>query len=118
MSEKNEEGQDNKPKSTLTDEQKRIAGLRQAPKKASDNLTEEQKRIAGMRQATPKFIAEHTVVGGDTLGGIALKYYGHATPDYWQLIYQANKAVIGDNPNVVKRGIVLKIPELPQNLKK
>ncbi|HSQ25756.1 MAG TPA: hypothetical protein VLM80_01405 [Anaerolineales bacterium] len=97
MSEKNEEGKDNKPESIFT---------------------ETQKRIAGMRQAVTKSIAEHTVVGGDTLGGIAQKYYGHATPDYWQLIYQANKAVIGDNPNVVKRGIVLKIPELPQNLKK
>jgi len=97
MSEKNEEGKDNKPESIFT---------------------ETQKRIAGMRQAVTKSIAEHTVVGGDTLGGIAQKYYVHATPDYWQLIYQANKAVIGDNPNVVKRGIVLKIPELPQNLKK
>lgn len=87
-------------------------------RKSESIFTETKKRIAEMRQAASKVIAEHTVESGDTLGSLALKYYGHATPDYWQLIYQANKAVIGDNPNVVKRGIVLKIPELPQNLKK
>ena len=64
-----------------------------------------------------KTIAEHTVVGGDTLSHIALKYYGHATKPYWTVIYEANKAVIGDDPNKVKRGITLKIPELPKDLK-
>lgn len=66
----------------------------------------------------PQVIAEHTVGGGDTLGHIALKYYGHATEPYWRVIYEANKALIGDDPNKVKRGITLKIPELPADLKK
>ena len=61
-----------------------------------------------------KFIAEHTVSGDDTLSHIALKYYGSAAKEKWMVIYEANKAVIGDNPNKVRPGQVLKIPELPK----
>jgi len=57
------------------------------------------------------------VVAGDTLGALALKYYGKASKDYWMLIYEANKAVIGDNPNLIKAGMVLKVPHLPEELK-
>ena len=67
--------------------------------------------------SSKKTIAEHTVGGGDTLSHIALEYYGHATKPYWMLIYEANKSLIGDDPNKVKRGITLKIPELPADLK-
>ena len=44
--------------------------------------------------------------------------YGYASREYWMVIYEANKAVIGDNPNIVRPGMVLNIPELPENLKK
>jgi len=65
----------------------------------------------------PKFITEHTLVAGETLSHLALKYYGHATPSYWQHIYEANKDLIGDNPGRVQIGMVIKIPELPQDFK-
>lgn len=68
--------------------------------------------------ATPKIIAEYTVKPADTLSQLALKYYGHATEPYWMLIYNTNKEVIGGNPNRIRDGIVLKIPELPPDLKK
>jgi len=68
--------------------------------------------------AAPKFKAEHKVAAGQTLSDIALKYYGKATKDYWMLIYEANKAVIGSSPSVIKAGQVFKIPELPDALKK
>ncbi len=61
-----------------------------------------------------KVIAEHTVTGDDTLSHIALKYYGSAAKEKWMIIYEANKAVIGDNPNKIRSGQVLKIPELPK----
>ncbi len=71
--------------------------------------------FAGMgmpsRQAQ-KIKAEHTVAAGETLGAIALKYYGSAVKAKWMAIYEANKAIIGDNPNFIKPGQVLKIPEL------
>lgn len=63
-------------------------------------------------------IAEHTVKNDDTLSGIALKYYKHATEPYWRFIYESNKAVIGDNPGVLRPGIVIKILTLPETLKK
>lgn len=65
-----------------------------------------------------KIIEEHKVVEGETLSHIALKYYGNAGRDYWMVIYEFNKAVIGDNPGMIRVGTVLKIPELPANLKK
>jgi nucleoid-associated protein YgaU len=64
-----------------------------------------------------RYIAQHTVASEETLSHIALKYYGHATKPYYMLVYDANKRVIGDDPNSVKPGLVLQIPELPDKLK-
>lgn len=73
--------------------------------------------IAARQAAQPKFIAEHTMTAEETLSHLALKYYGHATKPYYMVIYEANKDVIGDNPNRVKPGLKIKIPELPADLK-
>ena len=70
-------------------------------------------RQAPQRAPSTKFMAEHTVEEGDTLSGIALKYYGSASKELWMVIYDANKAMIGDDPNLIKPGQVLKIPEKP-----
>ena len=48
----------------------------------------------------------YTVKAGDTLGAIANKYSGVT----WQQIYEANKALIGSNPNLIQPGMVLVIP--------
>jgi len=80
------------------------------------------RRIASEARAAtasaPKIIAEHTVKPEETLSQLALKYYGHATEPYWMLIYNTNKDVIGGNPNRIRNGHVIKIPELPPELKK
>lgn len=60
---------------------------------------------------------EHKVKEGDTLSLLALKYYGKAARDYWMLIYETNKEVIGTNPGLIKPGTVLRIPELPEDMK-
>lgn len=65
----------------------------------------------GRKPQPKKFVAEHTVESGDTLSSIAMKYYKSAAKEDWMAIYEANKTVIGDNPNVIKPGMVLKIPE-------
>ena len=74
------------------------------------------------RKSTPKtpkpkpeteYLAEHTIGEGETLSHLALKYYGSAVKDKWMVIYEANKEIIGDNPNHVRIGMVLKIPKLP-----
>jgi LysM repeat protein len=50
----------------------------------------------------------YTVQAGDTLGGIAKKFYGHAN-DYME-IFNANKDQLTD-PDKIKPGQVLKIPQ-------
>lgn len=89
--------------------------LAEDSKRRSEAMMAEAARKA--EEARAKFIAEYTVNPDDTLSHVALRYYKHATRDYWMLIYEANKDVIGDNPNVIRPGMVLQIPELPENLK-
>jgi nucleoid-associated protein YgaU len=64
---------------------------------------EEQKKAA-------EAVKKHVVVKGDTLSGIAKKYYDDAGK--YMKIYEANKAVIGSNPDLIKPGMELIIPKL------
>ena len=50
----------------------------------------------------------YTVQPGDTLSVIAQKFYGDANS--WQIIYDANRSVIGDNYNEIFPGQNLVIP--------
>ena len=50
----------------------------------------------------------YTVVKGDSLSRIAKSIYGSA--DKWRMIYDANKIVIGNNPDLIKPGQVFTIP--------
>ena len=50
----------------------------------------------------------HTVAAGESLGKIALKWYGDSKQ--WTHIYESNKAVIGPDPNFIGVGMVLFIP--------
>lgn len=77
--------------------------------------TEQMKRETAQKARVDKVkrevaVKKHVVVGGDTLSGIAQKYYGD-TGKYMK-IYEANKAVIGNNPDMIKPGMELVIPKL------
>ena len=50
----------------------------------------------------------YTVKKGDCLWAIAKKYYGNGSK--YTIIYNANKGVIGGNPNLIYPGQVLTIP--------
>ena len=50
----------------------------------------------------------HVVDEGESLGGIAHKY-GYPT---WKHLYQINKEKIGDNPDLLKKGTELQLPEM------
>jgi len=50
----------------------------------------------------------YEVVSGDTLGAIAKKYYGNANS--YMKIFEANRDIL-DNPNLIKVGQKLRIPE-------
>lgn len=51
---------------------------------------------------------EYTVQPGDTLWGIAQRAYND--PEDWDTIYDANKGVVGNNPNLIYPGQRLQIP--------
>ena len=65
---------------------------------------------AKREEEAKKDLKVHVVESGDTLTAIALKYYGNAGE--FMKIYEANKEVIGDNPDRILVGMELVIPEL------
>jgi LysM repeat protein len=54
----------------------------------------------------------YTVRHGDTLFGIAQRFYGHGR--YWHWVYRANRSKISD-PDLIFAGQVLTIPNHPQS---
>lgn len=56
----------------------------------------------------PESPQTYTVVAGDCLWNIAKKFYGDGAK--YQVIYEANRDVIGGNPNQIYPGQVLTIP--------
>ena len=52
----------------------------------------------------------YTVVSGDSLSKIAKNHYGDAGK--WHQVYEANKALIGNNPDLIEVGQVLTLPSL------
>jgi nucleoid-associated protein YgaU len=57
----------------------------------------------------PPAAKTYTVAPGDTLWAIAKKHLGAGTR--WTELYEKNRAVIGDNPDRIKPGQVLTLPE-------
>ena len=66
--------------------------------------------IPQLSQTSPTPGSNYTVQPGDTLSGIAQQAYGDG--NQWQIIYNANTQVIGNNPNLIRPGEVLYIPPL------
>lgn len=54
------------------------------------------------------YIVQHWPAQGSTLFGIAEIEYGNGS--FWPTIYNANKKLIGANPNLIKAGMKLIIP--------
>ena len=61
--------------------------------------------VAGKSEPTT-----YTVVSGDSLSKIAAKLYDDGSK--WQALYKANKETIGDNPDRIRVGQVLTVPDL------
>jgi ABC-type amino acid transport substrate-binding protein len=53
---------------------------------------------------------EYVVQPGDTLSTIAGKHFGDVGPNAWRAIWEANKAIIGDDPNRIRAGMRLTLP--------
>jgi nucleoid-associated protein YgaU len=61
------------------------------------------------KPAPPAPAKTYTVASGDTLWAIAKKHLGAG--NRWPEIYEKNRGVIGDNPDRIKPGQVLALPE-------
>ena len=84
-------------KNLIWDEIKRVGG---------DNPTD---IMADISVTDETVYANHTVVGGDTLGKIAKHYYGNAMK--YPAIFEANRDIL-KNPDVIHPGQELVIPNL------
>ncbi len=78
----------------------------------SFNMEKPEASVEPQREATtspaPAAAQTYTVVKGDCLWNIAKKFYGNGSK--YSIIYNANKSVIGGNPNLIYPGQVLTIP--------
>jgi nucleoid-associated protein YgaU len=92
----------------LTDPDRLQVGqkLRLPPK---DYKPEDDRAPAAKAAEVPANV--HVVQSGDTLRKIARSRYGDAGK--WQLIYDANRKAIGDDPGALKVGQRLTIPPAP-----
>ena len=70
------------------------------------------------KQKEFKVIKVHTLGKNETWSHLAAKYYGNTTEPYWRHIYEFNKEMVGDNYKRIWGGMEIKIPELPDELKK
>jgi nucleoid-associated protein YgaU len=64
--------------------------------------------VAGATAVAPAASSQYVVKPGDTLRSIALEQYGDA--EQWPKIYQANRDVIGSDPDALVAGTTLQIP--------
>lgn len=105
---------------------KRIADLEGKIKnmneeKSREQMAEARQKAMEERKARLETVKKseavktHTVKEGETLSHIALKYYKSATEPYWKFLLEHNSEVLKGNERSVRTGMVLEIPELPEN---
>jgi nucleoid-associated protein YgaU len=114
------ENQEEAETKAAEDRKKRVEAARrkraEAARRQQPRSPDEVKRaLKETRKGEPEIIAEHEIVMGDTLSHISKKYYGSAY--HYPFLHEFNKDVIGDDPNVIKVGTVIKIPKLPEDKK-
>ena len=82
--------------------------LEEAVKKSAADMRARKEKLE--EAAAKQVVKKHTVASGETLSGIAKKYYDDAGK--YMKIYEANKDLIGSDPSLIQPGMELVIPEL------
>ncbi|MDE6909068.1 MAG: LysM peptidoglycan-binding domain-containing protein [Lachnospiraceae bacterium] len=83
----------------------KLVSIRFDTQRAQASVETERETTNAPDQNTPQ---TYTVVKGDCLWTIAKKFYGNGSK--YTVIYDANRSVIGGNPNLIYPGQVLNIP--------
>ena len=100
------------------DLEKRLKDKAAEERIAKGRKAAEERRVKIEAARKPEIIATHVVdEENPTLSHIALKYYKHATPPYWQYLLEHNTEVLKGSEKNVRVGMELEIPELPEELK-
>lgn len=58
----------------------------------------------------------HVVQTGENLTQIAQAYYGPEHASHWITLYNFNRELIGENPDVIQLGMELLIPDISEFL--
>ena len=80
-----------------------------APPRPAGAPAPQQPQAKPVSQPAPAQETTYTVVSGDSLSKIAKRQLGDANA--WKQIYEANKQLIGDDPDKIFPGQKLRIPQ-------
>jgi chromosome segregation ATPase len=103
---------------TLEDQIERLREreLERRREEHTERIREQRAQLA--EQRGPEILTTHEVESNNqTLSHVALKYYGHATPPYWEYLLEHNKKVLRGSERNIRMGMELEIPDLPEDLK-
>jgi nucleoid-associated protein YgaU len=78
------------------------------PKEPLPDFSSVQSGGSSTAPSAPAREETYTVKKGDSLSKIAKRAYGDA--QQWRRIYEANREIIGDNPDLIHPGQALKLP--------
>jgi nucleoid-associated protein YgaU len=84
--------------------------------KVTNLMSEQAKKVAGGEKVNRNFATAsaapktYTVVSGDSLSSIAKAELGDSA--HWKALYEANKELIGDDPNRLRIGQTLTLPKV------
>ena len=101
------------------EDQKKEAMKKEASQKSREEAREQtnaeirarhEEQMAAAKAKREAAVTKHVVASGETLSGIAKKYYDDAGK--YMKIYEANKEVIGGDPSLIQPGMELVIPDL------
>ena len=103
-------GQDKKEEEKAEVVVDKIQEAKERTEKMKKETAAKANAMAAQRKKDELAVKKHVVAAGDTLSAISKKYYDDA--NQYMKIYEANKDVIGGDPNLIKPGQELVIPKL------
>lgn len=74
-------------------------------------VAEAPRREVRDQPAAPSATKTYTIQDYDTLSTIADEFYGD--PSKWRFIYNANRQVLGSNPDIIPADVTITIPPVP-----